>query len=259
MIRAYIRNSFSIKNKKKIHNLLQDIKAIGRGRNLNQLAKIYGTDKNVTGGHFYTPHYSHHLKRYRYKKIKMLEIGIGGYDNPYLGGNSLRMWKKYFPFGKIYGLDIFDKFFHQEKRVKIFQGSQVDKVFLERVTNEIGAIDVIIDDGSHVNEHVIESFNFLFPKLKDGGIYIIEDVQTSYWESFGGDSHNLDNKNTMMGYFKSLTDKLNKEELINSNYVRDYFDEKIISIHFYYNMIFIYKGNNNEKSNTIVNNQLPKR
>jgi hypothetical protein len=61
----------------------------------------------------------------------------------------------------------------------------------------------------------------------------------------------------MMGYFKSLTDKLNKEEFILENYVQDYFDKKIISIHFYYNMIFIYKGDNNERSNTIVNNQRP--
>ena len=123
------------------------------------------------------------------------------------------------------------------------------------VTEEIGEIDVIIDDGSHINEHVIETFNLLFPKLKDGGIYVIEDTQTSYWEEYGGDSKNLCNPKTMMNYFKSLTDALNNQEYIIPNYKQNYFDKKIVSMHFYHNMIFIYKGNNNEKSHGVVNNE----
>jgi len=127
-----------------------------------------------------------HLNKFKYKRINLLEIGVGGYEDPYSGGESLRMWKKFFPFGKIFSLDIYDKSSLQENRIQIFKGSQVDKDFLEKVTAEIGEINVIIDDGSHINKHVIETFKLLFPKLKDGGIYVIEDMQTSYWKDFGG-------------------------------------------------------------------------
>ena len=58
-----------------------------------------------------------------------------------------------------------------------------------------------------------------------------------------------------MNYFKSLTDALNNQEFLIPNYKQNYFDKKIVSMHFYHNMIFIYKGNNDEKSNLVVNNQ----
>ena len=59
-----------------------------------------------------------------------------------------------------------------------------------------------------------------------------------------------------MNFFKSLTDALNNKEFIKPGYKQSYFDKKIISMHFYHNMIFIYKGDNNEESNRIVNNQM---
>ena len=167
-----------------------------------------------------------HLKKFRFNKINLLEIGVGGYKNPLGGGHSLRMWKKYFPFGRIFSLDIYDKSSLQENRIKIFKGSQIDKDFLEGVSDYIGEIDIIIDDGSHINEHVIKSFNILFPKLKDGGVYIVEDTQTSYWEDYGGDSKDLKNPKTMMNYFKNLTDSLNNQEFTLPNYRQTYFDKK---------------------------------
>lgn len=208
--------------------------------NLTKLAQVYQTDK--FGLHFYTPHYQTHFSKFRNKKIKLLEIGVGGYDDPSRGGNSLRMWKKFFKNGKIYSIDIFDKSELEEDRIKIFKGSQVDLHFLEKIINHIGEIDIIIDDGSHINEHVIQSFIYLFPKLKSGGIYVVEDVQTSYWPEFGGNSFELNNKNTILGYFKSLVDGLNYTELKIPHYEKSYLDENITSIHFYHNLIFIYKN-----------------
>ena len=222
--------------------------------NLTLLAKLYETDK--TGDHWYTPHYMNHLRKFKNKKIKLLEIGVGGYENPKSGGNSLRMWKKYFPFGKIYSIDIYDKSALQEKRIKIYQGSQVDEDFLKKVTNETGLLDIIIDDGSHFNEHIIESFKILFPKLKDGGVYVIEDIQTSYWEYFGGDSINLNNPKTAMNFFKNLTNCLNHQEIPDEKYTESYFDKKIVSIHFYHNLVFIHKGDNNEESNMVKNHKI---
>ena len=250
----FLKSKFPTSTLLKLRKLVQVfIKFIPIGLDLNKLGIIYGTDK--IAGHSYTKHYMRHLKKFKYKKINLLEIGVGGYKNPNSGGQSLRMWKRYFLFGKIFSLDIYDKSSLQENRIKIFQGSQVDKDFLNKVTNEIGGIDIIIDDGSHINEHVIKTFNLLFPKLNDNGIYVVEDMQTSYWEDFGGDSNDLKNPKTMMNYFKSLTDSLNNQEFVIPNYKQNYFDKKITSMHFYHNMVFIYKGNNDEKSNVVVNNQ----
>ena len=214
--------------------------------NLIKLAQIYGTDK--WNAHWYAQHYQKHFHVLRKKKLKILEIGVGGDDDPKKGGASLRMWKKYFPNGLIYSIDIHEKSFLQERRIKIFQGSQADDDFLRKVYQEIGPIDIIIDDGSHINEHVIRSFNVLFPLLKDGGIYVGEDLQTAYWPRYGGDSMNLNNTATSMGFFKTLVDGLNHIEFEKSGYAPTYFDAHITSLHFYHNMAFIYKGLNSEKS-----------
>ena len=120
--------------------------------------------------------------------------------------------------------------------------------------NQIGEPDIIIDDGSHLNEHVIKTFQILFPKLKNGGIYVIEDTQTAYWPDYGGDSENLNNPSTMMNFFKMLTDCVNHEEFLKKNYTPSYFDENIVSIQFYHNLIFVFKGLNNEGSNIDLNN-----
>ena len=238
---------------RKVINIFDNVRATGAGNDLYKLGKTYRTDK--VGKHFYTQHYSSHFERFKSKEINLFEIGVGGNKKPYNGGKSLRMWKKYFPLANIFSIDIHEKSPIQEDRIKIFKGSQVDDLFLDQVTKEIGEIDIIIDDGSHINEHVIKTFNHLFPKLKDGGIYVIEDTQTSYWEDFGGDSKDLNNPKTMMNYFKNLTDALNNQEFMIPNYKQNYFDKKIVSMHFYHNMIFIYKGNNDEKSNKLINNQ----
>ena len=251
MIREFIERHFSKNQRRKVRNFLSDLRALFIISDLNKLARIYKTDK--WGEHSYTPHYKTHLKKYRFKRINLLEIGVGGYEDPQAGGFSLRMWKKYFPFGKVYSLDIYDKSPLQERRIKIYKGSQVDTVLLDQIVKDIGNIDIIIDDGSHINEHVITTFEFLFPKLKDGGVYVIEDTQTSYWEDFGGSS-DLNASKTMMNFFKTLSDCVNHVEFIKPGYQPTYYDQHILSIHLYHNLIFIHKGINNEPSNKVINN-----
>jgi demethylmacrocin O-methyltransferase len=234
------------KVKKQILNPINEIRAKNVADDLDKLGRIYGTDKIDT--HFYTPHYSLHFEKFRDKPVRLLEIGVGGYEKPFSGAKSLRMWKHYFPSGNIYSIDIYDKSALQEERIRIFQGSQVDRAFLDKVCEETGELDIIIDDGSHINEHVIETFKILFPKLKDGGIYVIEDTNTSYWPEYGGDSSNLNNPLTSMNFFKKLTDCLNHKEFLIPGYQPDYFDQHIVAMHFYHNIIFIYKGSNDEPS-----------
>ncbi|WP_281847501.1 class I SAM-dependent methyltransferase [Olleya namhaensis] len=251
----HFKNKISEVKRLKLIYKLRAYKAMFFPFNLSKIALLHKTDKY--GGHNYTPHYQQHFKKFKFKRNTILEIGVGGYKEPCRGGNSLRMWKTYFPFSKIYSLDIYDKSLLQERRIKIFKGSQVDIPFLDTITTETGDFDLIVDDGSHINEHVIESFKYLFPKLNKGGIYVVEDTQTSYWDDYGGDSKNLENKQTIYGYFKALVDALNNEEFLIDGYKKTYFDKHIVSMHFYHNMIFIYKGDNDEKSNYVVNNKRP--
>ncbi len=221
---------------------------------LTELARKHKTDK--WGLHFYTPHYERHFQHLRDQEVVLLEIGVGGYGNPEAGGESLRMWKEFFPRGRIYGIDIHDKTPHEEERIRIFRGSQVDREFLERVVRETGPIDLIVDDGSHINAHIIETFRILFPLLKQDGIYAVEDIQTSYWNAYGGDSHNLGNPATAMNFFKGLTDCLNFMEIDRPSYRPGYFDRNITAMSFYHNLVFIQKGENKEESNWVTANRM---
>jgi hypothetical protein len=144
------------------------------GADLKMLATIYGTDK--WNAHWYVQHYQDMFGKLRRRRINFLEIGVGGDANPGDGGKSLRMWRAYFPNGRIYGIDINDKRPHDRGRIKTFRGSQADPRFLDSVVREIGKIDVIRDDGSHINWHMIFTFRHLFPYPAVGGAYIVEDT-----------------------------------------------------------------------------------
>jgi voltage-gated potassium channel Kch len=224
-------------------------------RDLAKLAILSGTDK--WGEHWYTAHYARHFAHLRQRPITLLEIGVGGYDKPEHGGGSLRMWRRYFPKGKIVGLDYYDKTRHAEKRIRIYQGDQSDETLLRRIVAEVGRPDIVIDDGSHQNHHVIKSFEVLFPLLAEDGIYVIEDTQTAYWPDFGGSSDDLLTAPTSMCLLKRLADGLNYQEFRQPGYVPSYFDRHITGLHFYHNLVFVQKGNNTEGSNLVRNNNKP--
>jgi hypothetical protein len=222
---------------------------------LLKLATIYGTDK--WGAHRYAAHYAWHFHHLRRKQITLLEIGIGGYEDPRGGGGSLRMWRRYFSNAQIVGLDYFDKSPHAEKRIRIYRGDQSDEKLLRQMVAEVGRPDIIIDDGSHQNRHVLKSFEVLFPLLADDGIYVVEDTQTAYGPDEGGISDDLLTAPTSMCLLKSLVDGLNHEEFIKPGYVPGYYDRNIVALHFYHNLVFVQKGRNQEGSNRIRNNRLP--
>jgi hypothetical protein len=221
-------------------NFIHKIEAHVFSGNLDKLAQIYNTDKY--GRHMYTPIYSMYFNKIRKLKLSILEIGVGGYDNPAAGGASLKMWKQYFSKSKITAIDIYDKKKLEENRIKIFQGSQDDYTFLMAVDKSEGPFDIIIDDGSHINKHVISSFNYLFPVLKNGGIYVIEDTETSYIDDMGGNSKQINNVDTTMNYFKTLVDALNHKEFDKTLLKSNINIECVKSIHFYHNLIFVFKA-----------------
>jgi hypothetical protein len=213
---------------------------------LTRLAIKHGTDK--WGPHFYTPLYHQLFCHLRDRPIRLLEIGVGGYDLKTVGGASLAMWADYFPAGQISGIDIAEKHLALDPRIKLFRGSQDDPIFLKTVCDERGPFDIIIDDGSHVPKHVVTSFHILFPALSDDGIYLIEDVQTAFWPSFGG--------STMHGgetvkLTRTVIECLNHAEIAVADRSHSFpsFAKQIKALRAFHNVLVIDKGDNSEPSN----------
>lgn len=125
--------------------------------------------------------YDRHFERLRNKPLTFFEIGV-------FKGGSLEMWRQYFgPEAAIWGVDIDPACAgYETPGTKIRIGSQDDPAFLNSVVAEMGPPDIILDDGSHIAAHQEASFRTLFPLLKDGGLYVIEDLHSSYWAGWGG-------------------------------------------------------------------------
>lgn len=113
--------------------------------------------------------------------IVLLELGVHK-------GGSLLLWRDYFPLGTIVGIDIsLSKSFQPTERIHVFEGSQADHQFLSHVANETApdGFDIIIDDASHIGELTKNTFWHLFDNhLKPGGLYVIEDWGTGYWDDW---------------------------------------------------------------------------
>ncbi len=168
-------------------------------KRLDEIARENGTDKS-SEIHNYCDKYEKYLKFERNQQIKILEIGV-------LAGSSVKTWSEFYPNSIVVGIDINPhcKVYEQD-RIKIEIGSQDDYDFLSSVVEKYGEFDLIIDDGSHLQQHVLKSFNFLFPYLKNGGTYIVEDSCCAYWPSFGG---GLRVDGSSIEHFKSLIDDVN--------------------------------------------------
>ena len=145
----------------------------------------------------------------------MLELGIGGYAREKQGGASLKMWKWFFPRAQIVGVDIEDKSFVDQPRITSYLGSQTDRALMEHIVREHGAPTIVIDDGSHRPQDVVDSFAILFPMLADDGLYVIEDMQTSYWPR-GAAASTPTTRSTSMAMVRRLLDGLNHEEFLDA-------------------------------------------
>ncbi len=172
------------------------------------------------------------FKKYRNRPVVILEIGV------YQGG-SLNMWRDYFgPEAQIFAIDInpLCKQFEAEN-TKIFIGSQEDREFLKSVKSQVPKFDILIDDGGHTMSQQIVSFEELYGHIKDDGIYLCEDLHTSYWPSYGG---GYKKPGTFIEYSKNFIDYLNAWHGGSTLKVND-FTKSSYALHYYDSVLVIEK------------------
>ena len=244
MLRAFVKANLSPSQYRSLVRIAKAVLGWWYRHDLNHLALLFRTDK--WGSHWYTQHYQRYFEPMKGQRLNLLEIGVGGNEKTDEGGESLRMWKTYFRRGRVVGIDICDKTHFREHRIDIRQCDQTDSEALVRLSSEYGGFDIIVDDGSHLNQHVITTFQVLFPLLRPNGIYVVEDIQTAYWPTWGG---GIGNSNSSMAFFKKLVDGLNYVEYPIEDYEPSQFDLNIVEMAFFHNMVFLRKGNNDEKTN----------
>lgn len=202
---------------------------------LYELGKRYKTDK-ITH-HEYHINYDPVLRPISGTTDGILEIGVHE-------GASLNMWLDYFPNAFIYGMDIGKE--AMGARYKIFKGDQNSEEDIARLKTELVGrrLAFINDDGSHVPSHQLFTFNALFPLLNEGGIYIIEDVETSYWRDGSLYGYNVKcgykHPDSIVEIFKDVADSVNAE-FAGERATRVQHYDKIGSITFAPNCIIIAK------------------
>ena len=167
---------------------LQKVFCTHRGRTLEKWAH-------------YLDVYERYFAAYRNTPVKMLEIGV-------TGGGSLELWRNYFgESATIYGIDINPECAQRvtpPNQVRI--GSQDDPEFLRRTASEMVELDIVLDDGSHFGKHQRVSFEVLFPFVRDGGLYVIEDLHMSYVPGLPEGGYRR--KGTGIEYIKRMIDDM---------------------------------------------------
>lgn len=202
---------------------------------MNDLAVYFNQNESrlITKWTHYFDIYDRHLSRFRNKEIVIVEIGV-------FHGGSLQLWKKYFgEKAMIFGVDINPRCKElEEEHIKIFIGSQSDRDFLRDLKTKIPKIDILIDDGGHTMDQQIVTFEELFDHVKDDGIYLCEDLHTSYWVEYGGGHRR---KGTFIEYSKNFIDLINAYHSRQRSLEVNVFTTSVDSLHYYDSILVIEK------------------
>jgi hypothetical protein len=176
--------------------------------------------------------YHRHLQRFRGAPVTVLEFGV-------FHGGSLQMWRHYFGSrARIVGVDIqagCKRF--EEDGIAVRIGDQEDRAFLRDLGKEFAPFDVVIEDGGHRMGQQIATFEEIFPRMSADGVYVAEDLHTSYWTEFGGGYRR---EGTFIEYAKALVDRLNAWHTQSpEQFAVDDFTRQAASMHFYTSMLVV--------------------
>ncbi len=178
--------------------------------------------------------YHRHLAPYRGRAITIVEFGV-------FHGGSLRMWRQYFGRrARLVGVDIDPRCADlAEPGIEVVIGDQEDREFLATLRDRLGPIDVVIDDGGHTMAQQIATFEVLWPAVRDGGLYLVEDLHTSYWEEFGGGWRE---PGTFIEYAKGLVDEMHAWHTRERGHQPSDWTRSIAGMHVYDSVIVLDKA-----------------
>lgn len=215
-------------------------------KTLDEIGLQYRTDKS-SPYHNYLNTYEQYFDQYKNNHFTLLELGLGDKNSANREGESLFVWRDYFPNAHIIGVDNDPAKLYNGDRVTTFVCDQTDDI---TISYHLGFAKpfIIIDDASHIQSKTIASFEALFPILQPGGYYIIEDSITSYWSDWGGLSNVFGNHSlqpTIMGYMFDLCHIVNlkRQETFNppQNFPLMTWEKQVESVSFHHSQIFIKK------------------
>jgi hypothetical protein len=197
--------------------------------------------------HQYFPVYERHLERFRNRHVTLMEVGLGE-------GGSLEMWKRYLgPFVRIIGMDIEPMCKRlEESQIHVRVGSQDDTMMLARVLDEFGPPDIFIDDGSHIQQHINTTFDFMYPHVAKNGVYIVEDLHAAYWPNHGaGPGH----PESFIERAKGFVDEIHAQ-YIGHGTDRTALGDRTTSIHFYDSIMVFEVGESRPQAHSIEGDPL---
>jgi hypothetical protein len=203
---------------------------------VNDLEKYFAASpgREIRKWRHYFEIYDRHFARFRDSGVHVVEFGVQK-------GGSLQMWKHYFgPRCRIFGVDINPECkLVGEDQIEVIIGDQEDRRFLRSLPGRIPRIDILIDDGGHTMGQQIATFEELFPHVDANGVYLCEDLHTSYWPEFGGGLRKVD---TFIEHSKRLIDQLHAwHSLDASSLPVTQFTRSAHSLHFYDSVLVIEK------------------
>ena len=184
--------------------------------------------------HHYFDIYERHFSRFRHQPICIVEFGVSQ-------GGSLEMWRDYFGTdAQIFGVDINPKCKQFEgPGIQIFIGDQEDREFLNTLARSLPPIDILIDDGGHTMKQQIHTFEALFPLVKPNGVYLIEDLHTSYWPRWGG---GFKKRGSFIEFSKNFIDSINAwHSREPKKFSPNAFTKSVRSLHYYDSVLVIEK------------------
>ncbi|MBM3274343.1 MAG: class I SAM-dependent methyltransferase [Candidatus Sericytochromatia bacterium] len=177
--------------------------------------------------------YERHFAAFRGKPVSLLEFGVSH-------GGSLQMWKYYLgPQAQIYGVDIEPRCATlMEENVTILIGDQENREWLRSLKRSLPTFDIIIDDGGHTMAQQITTFEEMYPQLNLGGVYLAEDLLTSYMPGYGGAYRH---PGSFIEYTKNFIDQLHAWHSGDPSLFVDDFTLSAFALHYYDSVLVIEK------------------
>jgi hypothetical protein len=201
----------------------------------NPLAEYFidNTGRLIHKWHHYFGIYHRHFERFRGRSPVVLEIGVSH-------GGSLQMWRHYFGKGaRIIGVDINPHCAgFAEDQIEVLIGDQADRSFLRGLRQRVPRVDILIDDGGHTMAQQIATFEELYLHVHAEGVYLCEDLHTSYWPKWGG---GLRRPGTFIECSKELIDRLHVWHFAGETAANDEITASTYALHYYDSILVVEK------------------